>query len=204
MPPATDSPITDLRTRLDAGRLGMLLFILSLGMVFAATIVAYVVVRLQLVAENDWRPDDAPGLPALLVLSTLCLLLSSATLHGASVSARAGRSGRVVGGWMGATSLLGLAFLASQLLAWADLARANLVFDESLYAWTFYILTGLHALHVLCGLPPLAVVTRNAWRGCYRPEALTRAGLNHFALYWHFLDAVWLVLVLVLAWGTRG
>ena len=61
----TDSPISDPRTRLDAGRLGMVLFLLSLGMVFGATIIAYVVVRQQLMAENDWKPDDSPGLPWL-------------------------------------------------------------------------------------------------------------------------------------------
>ena len=201
---ATDSPITDPQTRLAAGRLGMALFLLSLGMVFAATIIAYVVVRLQLVAENDWKPEGTPGLPWLLLLSTFFLLFSSGTLHAAMRSARLGQSAARVGGWMSVTCVLALAFLGSQVIAWIDLFRANLIFDESLYAWTFYILTGLHAFHVLCGLPPLALTTRNAWRGAYGTDAVSRSGLFHCAAYWHFLDGVWVVLFLVLAWGTRG
>lgn len=200
----TDSPISDPRTRLDAGRLGMVLFLLSLGMVFGATIIAYVVVRQQLMAENDWKPDDSPGLPWLLLLSTVLLLSSSATMHAAVTSARRGCSGRTVGGWMSVTCVLVLAFLVSQVVVWTDLVRSNLIFDESLYAWTFYILTGLHALHVLCGLPPLAITTRHAWQGLYGTDPVSRSGLWHCSAYWHFLDGVWVVLFLVLAWGTRG
>jgi len=204
LPVVTDSPISDQRTRLDAGRLGMLLFLLSLGMVFGATIIAYVVVRLQLVAENNWKPDDSPDFPWLLLLSTVLLLSSSATMHAAVSSARRGRPGRTVGGWMSVTCVLVLAFLVSQVVVWTDLALSNLVFDESLYAWMFYILTGLHALHVLFGLPPLALTTRSAWRGRYGPDPVSRPGLWHCSAYWHFLDGVWVVLFLVLAWGTRG
>jgi cytochrome c oxidase subunit 3 len=201
---ATDSPISDPLNRLAAGRLGMGLFLLSLGMVFAATIIAYVVVRLQLVAENDWKPEGAPGLPWLLLLSTFLLLFSSGTMHAAVLSARRGFPAARVGGWMAVTCVLALAFLVSQVIAWIDLFEANLIFDESLYAWTFYILTGLHALHVLCGLPPLVLTTRNAWRGDYGRDPVSRSGLFHCAAYWHFLDVVWVVLFLVLMWGTRG
>jgi heme/copper-type cytochrome/quinol oxidase subunit 3 len=184
--------------------MGMVLFLLSLGMVFGATIIAYVVVRLQLVAANDWKPEGSPSLSWLLLLSTFLLLCSSFSIHTAVRSARRGFPGRLVGRWMSVACVLALAFLASQIVVWIDLARANLIFDESLYAWTFYLLTGLHALHVLCGLPPLALTTRNAWRGHYGADAVSRSGLGHCAAYWHFLDGVWVVLLLVLVWGTRG
>lgn len=197
------SPFRDERSQFAAGRMGMWIFLVSLGMVFAAVVVAYIVVRLQLVSEDDWKPEDTPGLGWLLVLSTVLLVGASGTLWGGTRAARSGGTGRTVGGWMAATSLLIVGFLVSQTFAWIDLWRANLVFDESLYAWTFYVLTGLHALHVIGGLGPLALTTRNAFLGRYGKEPTSRAGLLYCGMYWHFLDAVWLILYVVLLWGTR-
>lgn len=182
----------------------MWLFLLTLAMVFATTIIAYVVVRLQLVSENDWKPEGAPGLPWLLTLSTVLLLLSSATMHGASRAVRLGSGGRAAGSWMVLTCFLIVGFLVCQTFAWVDLVRDDLLFDESLYAWLFFVLTGLHALHVLCGLPPLALVTVNCLRGRYGTDSVSRSGLMYCAMYWHFLDAIWVVLYLVLLWGTRA
>ena len=66
----------------------------------------------------------------------------------------------------------------------------------NLYGFLFYLLTGLHALHVVGGLVPLAVTTARAWQGKY--TAVAHAGVEHVALYWHFLDVIWLVLFGVL------
>ena len=66
---------------------------------------------------------------------------------------------------MVATCVLLVAFLVMQTIAWVDLAEHNLVFGESLYAWMFYVLTGLHAIHVLAGLPPAFITTYNAFKG---------------------------------------
>ena len=97
-----------------------------------------------------------------------------------------------------------LGFLVLQTLAWIDLVEENLVFDESLYAWMFYVLTGLHALHVVAGLPPAFVTTAHAYQGRYSTSRVSRAGLVYCGMYWHFLDAVWVVLYLVLLWGMRS
>lgn len=198
------SPIKNASTRLEAGRLGIWLFLLSLGMLFGATIFAYIVVRLQLVSENDWRPADAPGLPWLLLLSTAILLLGSVTLAMANRAAARGANGARVGGWMIATCMLLVAFLLMQSVAWIDLAGRNLVFGASLYAWMFYILTGLHAIHVLAGLPPAFITTRNAFKGRYTQDVTSRAGLVYCGMYWHFLDGVWIVLYVVLLWGMNS
>jgi heme/copper-type cytochrome/quinol oxidase subunit 3 len=66
----------------------------------------------------------------------------------------------------------------------------------SLYAFGFYVLTGLHALHVIGGLVPLGITTAHARRGAY--TASSHAGVDFIAMYWHFLGAVWLVLFVVL------
>jgi cytochrome c oxidase subunit 3 len=139
-----------------------------------------------------------PPLPTTLLLSTGLLILSSGTIHIAVVAARQGE--RSVGAWMLVTLILVLGFLASQWVAWESANRANMAFDRHLYAWTFYVLTVLHALHVLGGLPPLMLTTVRALRHRYGPERL--AGVTYCAMYWHFLDAAWIVLYITLLWGS--
>ena len=197
------TPFKDDHAEHDAGRMGMWLFLGSLGMVFGATIFAYIVVRLQLVSEADWFPEDAPGLPWLLYVSTCMLLFVSGALVMANRLATQGGSPRAVGGWMIAAGVLILAFLGMQAVAWIDLVSNNLLFGQSLYAWMFYVLTGLHALHVLAGLPPAFVTTANAFKGRYTGLGANRAGLVYCGMYWHFLDGVWIALFLVLIWGMR-
>ena len=104
---------------------------------------------------------------------------------------------------MVATCVLLVAFLMMQTVAWIDLAQNNLAFGDSLYAWMFYVLTGLHAIHVLAGLPPAFVTTHKAFKGRYTEDGTSRAGLVYCGMYWHFLDGVWIVLYIVLLWGMR-
>lgn len=167
---------------------GMAVFLASLGAVFVSTLVGYAYVRLD---AREWPPAGAPPLPPTLWLSTLLLLLSSATIHAAVVGAREGRQARVRAG-LAATAALGLAFLASQALCWQALAASMPPTTPTQYSFTFYMLTALHAVHVVGGLGPLGVATARGWRGRYGPEE--RTGLTLVAMYWHFLDAVWVAL----------
>ncbi|MDZ4754754.1 MAG: cytochrome c oxidase subunit 3 [Phycisphaerae bacterium] len=193
------TPFTDSTARFAAGRFGMWLFLLTLTVIFVSTLFAYVIVRLSPVNAAQWPPPDMPPLPSSLVYSTLALVLSSITMQVATVAAQRGES--TVGAWMAATLALGFVFLALQGLAWMHAAAANMNFVKHLYAWTFYVLTILHALHVVGGLIPMIVTTRNALRGAYGPQRLS--GITLCAMYWHFLDAVWLVLYATLLWGSR-
>ena len=102
---------------------------------------------------------------------------------------------------MSMTLVLACAFLALQTFAWVTLWRQNIHFGDSLYAWTFYVLTGLHALHVLAGFVPLVRVWRKTARGAYskgHPE-----GIVYCEMYWHLLGAIWLVLYFTLWLGMR-
>ncbi len=170
------------------GMLGMRLFLASLAMVFAATLVGYLAVRAR---AESWPPPGVPPLPSTLWMSTVLLLASSATMAWAKGGLRRGDP-RALRWGLACTLLLGLAFLLSQTLNWFALVAVNLTIRTNLYAFTFYLLTGLHALHVLGGLVPLAVVTRRAF--ARRDAAAPRAGVAYVAAYWHFLDAVWLVM----------
>jgi heme/copper-type cytochrome/quinol oxidase subunit 3 len=191
-------PFDGAGSRHAAGVFGMWLLLVTLGVLFVAGILGYLVVRLGHDPMEPFVPEGAPPLPRSLLVSTLVLLASSGTMHATVRSVRAGNGG--AGRMAGLTLLLGLAFLAVQVWAWLDLWRAQLRLADSLYAWTFYVLTGLHAAHVIGGLVPLAVVWRRAAAGRYsraHPE-----GAVYCAMYWHFLDAVWLALYATLWLGS--
>jgi cytochrome c oxidase subunit 3 len=182
-----------------AGVFGMWLFLITLGVLFLATILGYLVVRMNPDPAEPFIPVDAPPLPRLLLLSTAALLGSSATMHATVRAIRAGARSRAASA-AGLTLLLALAFLAVQGWAWLDLWRSELRIDDSLYAWTFYVLTGLHAAHVIGGLVPLAIVCVRARGGHYTPEH--PEGAVYCAMYWHFLDGVWIILYATLWLGS--
>lgn len=169
------------------GTLGMRWFLASLGMIFAASVVGLLWVR---AAAEVWPPPGAPRLPAGLWLSTAIIVVSTVTMEWARrAQRRPEREGLATG--LVTTFGLGCAFLAAQTRGWFVLAAADFTPRVNLYAFTFYLLTVLHALHVLGGLAPLAVLAKRA----LRPEPGWAAlGVVYMAMYWHFLTAVWLVL----------
>ncbi len=175
----------------------MLAFIVSFAMLFAATILGVVVVRLG--DDGTWPPAGLPGLPALLAWSTVVLVVSSGTMWLADRAARRGDASRLAS-WMITTFLLALAFLVLQALAWWDLIAASVEITDHLYAWTVYVLTALHALHVLGGIGPMALVVVRACRREYTVE--NHRGVTLVGLYWHFLDVAWLGLYATLLWAT--
>ncbi len=176
-----------------AGKLAMRLFLAALAVLFAASMVGYLVVRLR---APEWPPEGSPRLPAGLWISTLILLASSGTMAGALAAIRDGRAG-ALRNWLYTTGLLGVAFFVSQVLNWQHLVTAHhLPAQKNLYAFTFYLLSGLHGVHVLGGLVPLAITATRAVRQRYTAE--DHAGVEYLSMYWHFLDAVWIVMFLVL------
>ncbi len=186
------SPIADPRSRMAAGVLGLRLFLLSLGIFFAAVLIGYAVLRLSPALEST---IEIPPLPRALWLSTLFLLASSGTIHLALTGVRREKP-RWLRGGMVATAILGIAFLAMQTLCWISWAghlRSSLAETQRAFLVTsFYVFTGLHAIHVIGGLVPLTVVTRRAFGDRY--TSADHAGVRYCTMYWHFLDVVWLVL----------
>ena len=174
------------------GRLGMKILVLALSMLFAASILGYLVIRFRAPA---WPPPGVPRLPGTLWISTLIIVISSFTMQAAVRAVRADRQ-RALRTGMALTMLLGVAFLVSQTLNWFALVAANLTARTNLYGFTFFMLTGLHAAHVVGGIIPLAVVTARAFRGRY--SSAFRPGVEYCAIYWHFLAVVWVVLFALL------
>jgi cytochrome c oxidase subunit III len=175
-----------------AGVLGMWIFLATLAVLFVAAIVGYLIVRLK---AADWPPPGMPRLPAGLILATFVLLAASATIHG---SLRAIRLGERTSStrWLAATLGLGIAFLVVQAWNWWGLVRLRMTAGSNLYAFTFFMLTGLHAAHVVSGIALLAVVLARAFRGRYGSGH--HQGITYAAMYVHFLDAIWLLLFAVM------
>ena len=136
-----------------------------------------------------------PRLPSGLWLATIVLLAASVTIHRALRSIRAGESGASPR-WLRATLGLGVCFLAVQSWNWWGLIRVHLTAASNLYAFTFFMLTGLHAAHAIGGIALLAIVWARSLRGRYGSGH--HAGITYAAMYWHFLDAIWLLLFAVL------
>ena len=179
-------------TSIATGRLGMRLLVASLSMLFGATLMGYVLIRSRAAV---WPPPGVPSLPSGLLISTVILLASSATIWVAADGIRQGRQNALRIGLL-ITFVLGLAFLGSQTISWFSLVIRSFTMRTNLYGFLFYLLTGLHAIHVVGGLVPLGVTTARAWQGRYTVDA--HDGVEYVALYWHFLDVVWLVLFGVL------
>jgi heme/copper-type cytochrome/quinol oxidase subunit 3 len=123
---------------------------------------------------------------------TICLLASSGTLWLAERSVK--RSSRVgVGLWLALTLALGGTFLVGQCVEYAGLLRHRLSIDTNTFGSTFFTLTGFHGCHVFVGLVMLSAFLGIALlRGRGRP--LSGAALGALAIYWHFVDAVWIVI----------
>jgi cytochrome c oxidase subunit 3 len=177
---------------LAVGRLGMRFLLVALSMLFGASLIGYMVVRLR---APVWPPPGMPRLPDALWISTVIIVISSFTMNSAVRAAREDRQGTVRVAMI-LTTLLGVLFLLSQTVNWFSLAAASLTAGTNLYGFTFYVLTGLHAAHVIGGVIPLTVVSVRAWQGRY--SAAFHPGVEYCAMYWHFLAVVWLVMFALL------
>lgn len=175
-----------------AGVLGMWIFLATLAVLFVAAIVGYLFVRLK---AADWPPPGMPRLPAGLWLASFVLLAASAAIHSSLRTIRMDERTASTR-WLSITLGLGIAFLAVQSWNWWGLIRLHLTAGSNLYAFTFFMLTGLHAAHVIGGIALLAVVLSRARRGRYGSGH--HPGVTYAAMYVHFLDAIWLLLFAVM------
>jgi heme/copper-type cytochrome/quinol oxidase subunit 3 len=172
-------------------RLAMLLFVASESIFFILLILAYVFYHHK--AANG--AEAAHFLDTLRTgIFSLFLFTSSATAWRAAVSLRHG-SRRGARAWLAATVVLGAVFLAGQGTEYADLIRRNVTISRDLFGTTFFTLTGFHGLHVLLGLVMLTLL---AGLASERSVTLLEHGaLEAVSIYWHFVDAVWVVIFAV-------
>lgn len=138
---------------------------------------------------TDWRPLAEPS---LLWANTFMLILSSLAFQWTAAAAERGDAPRVKLGLVAAGSLA-FAFLAGQLLAWQQLNESGQFLSSNAANAFFYLLTGVHGLHLLGGLSVWGRTTVVMWRGGSELGQV-RLSVELCAMYWHYLLLVWLVL----------
>lgn len=178
----------------DKFRIAMWFLLLVVLMTFGGLISAYVVISTNGVLE--WRPFD---LPIQVWVSTAFIVASSATYTIAQRALNADDQDKAKT-WFTATTVFGAMFIASQLLAWFELVRRGVYVQSNPYAGFFYILTAVHAVHVIGGIIALGFIVLRTWNKTARDEELTRRKQisNAVGWYWHFMDALWIVLLVLL------
>ena len=170
------------------GQIGVWILLTAVIMLFAGLSSAYIVLR----GVPAWQRIE---LPWLLWPNTAILLLSSVAID---ISRRAVRRNDLqsMKRWLAAGGILGLVFLVGQLAAWRQLVDAGVYLPSTLQSGFFYILTGLHGLHLLGGVVALGLVLWKAVKE--RLSVFNYEPLKLCALYWHVMDALWIYLFLLL------
>lgn len=173
------------------GQIGLWILLTAVIMLFAGLSSAYIVLR----GVPTWQGIE---LPSLLWPNTAILFLSSIAID---ISRRAIRRNDIqsMKRWLALGGILGVAFLVGQLAAWRQLVNAGVYVPSTLQSGFFYILTGLHGLHLFGGVVAIGYVMVQALKE--RLTALNYEPLKLCALFWHVMDALWIYLFVLLLWS---
>jgi cytochrome c oxidase subunit 3/cytochrome o ubiquinol oxidase subunit 3 len=172
------------------GRVAMLALITGESAIFTIFVVAYI----YYIGKSLTPPYPAQVLE-IPFFNTVCLLASSVTIWLAEREIDRGKM-RSFAAWWAVTIALGLYFIVGTAVEWHKLIYIDgLTIRTNLFGTTFYSLVGLHATHVVVGLIGLLIILLFTLTGHVRAEHSER--IQVFALYWHFVDAVWVVVFTV-------
>jgi cytochrome c oxidase subunit III len=185
---------------------GVWVAIAAISMCFAALISA-------LIVRQGIAPDWVHfAVPRVLYVNTAILLLSSVSLEISRRSfdkrlererkntrEREARSFDAAGTWLAISVALGSLFVAGQIIAWRDLVNMGLLLASSPSSSFFYLLTAAHGLHLLGGMIGLSYAL---YRLRVSTGAREKGVLSVAAIYWHFMDGLWVFLFVVLAART--
>lgn len=177
----------------DRYRIAIWVTLAAVMMMFTALTSAYIV---RAAGATDWV---VIRMPRLLWLSTTLIVLSSVSLELARKALqRDDQQGYAR--WLLVTVGLGLGFLGSQFLAWRELVAQGIYLSSNPHSAFFYLLTGMHGVHLLGGILALDYLLLHAWRR-RAPEQIgprRAAAAGAVALYWHFMGLLWIYLFLLL------
>jgi cytochrome c oxidase subunit III len=171
------------------GRVGMISLIIGETGIFTIFVVAYI----YYIGRSAYGPT--PKILEVPIFNSICLLSSSITIMLAEHAIKHGFVRRFAAWWL-LTMLLGIEFLVGTAIEWRKLiVDDHLTIRTNLFGTTFYSLVGLHATHVVVGLIGLSLVMLFTLMGRVKQEHAER--IQVLALYWHFVDAVWVVVFTV-------
>ena len=181
-------------------RWGMIAFLGSEIATFSAGFTYFFFIR----SQNAWAEiaGDFPTLlGSLVIINTTILIISSVTLHFAHGSIRRNDRRKFLG-WLAVTLLLGIVFIGGQVYEYYEfIVHEGFTLTSGLFGSAFYGLTGLHGLHVSLGAVLLAIVFVRALQGQYSADR--HVSVTTASMYWHFVDAVWVFLVVALYVGAE-
>lgn len=175
--------VTDKHTK---AQLGFWLYLMTDLMLFASLFATYMVLKPGTAggpsAHDLFEPEYA-------LIETIILLVSSFACGLALLGMRYGKKWFALG-WLGVTVLLGIAFLALELMEFGNFIREGHTWQQSAFLSSFFTLVGTHGLHITIGLIWATVL--GAYIAMHGPTAHALRKFNLFALFWHFLDIVWI------------
>jgi cytochrome c oxidase subunit III len=193
----------DMEQQAEASTLGMWVFLVTEIMFFGGLFMAYIVYRSS--SPEAFQEASAHLAIGWGAFNTAVLIFSSLTMALAVRAAQTGLPPRTQVMWLAATMFLGAVFLGVKVIEYADKFEHHIVpgpyFDKS--AWThpagveqfyslYFVMTGLHALHMIIGIGIMAVIAVMAWKRQFDSTYYTPVEVS--GLYWHFVDIVWIFL----------
>ena len=168
------------------GKVGMICLIIAESTIFTIFVAAYIFYIGK--SLSGPTPHEVLRIP---IVGTICLLSSSFAMHWAIAALRKGKTGLFSAFWF-VTLALGAIFIGGTAREWRHLIyQEGFTIQTNLFGTTYYSLVGLHASHVIVGLIGLTLVMILALLGKVKREHSERCEV--FSLYWHFVDAVWVV-----------
>ena len=188
--PNDDKAADDTRFIPEKSRLLTGFLLLVVAMTFGGLMAAYIVLVTN--KSLEWQPF---ALPIQVWISTAIIIISSLTYHFAKT--RLERDQREIAKkWFFITTVFGAAFISSQILSWIELTKRGLYMPGNPYAGFFYILTAVHAVHVLGGIVALGSILLRVWHPSSNEDAvLKRKSIAQVVgWYWHFMGGIWIVL----------
>lgn len=192
--PSDDDIADDTRFIPEKSRLLTGFLLLVVAMTFGGLIAAYIVLATN--RSLEWQPF---ALPIQVWISTVIIIASSVTYHFAKT--KLDRDQREVARRLFIiTTILGAAFISSQILSWLELTKRGLYVKGNPYAGFFYILTAVHAFHVIGGIVALGSVLLRVWNPTSNSAAIAKRKViaQVVGWYWHFMGGIWIVLFLLL------
>jgi len=183
--PSTNS--LSFRNRIHPQVFGLYIAFGSIMMMFGALTSAYIVKH----AQGDWLEYS---MPSYFYISTVVLLLSSITLHVAYSSFLKNNETLYKGGLI-LTLILGLSFVVFQYLGWTTLFSRGVDLKQNVSGSFLYLITGLHALHILGGIAAIVVAVIHSLTLPYVVTEKRRIRFKLVLHYWHFVDILWIYLL---------
>ncbi|MBL7827404.1 MAG: cytochrome c oxidase subunit 3 [Saprospiraceae bacterium] len=176
------------QSKINPQKLALWVAIGGIVMMFAAFTSAYIVRR----AAGNWLEFK---LPAIFFVNTAVILASSIALHLSYTGFKAGREARYKG-FLVVTFVLGFIFVILQYYGWVALNNIGATFTVNPSSSFIYVISGLHAAHVLGGIAALTVALTHAFVLPFKPTFRRKQRFELVVQYWHFVDILWVYLII--------